>query len=441
MNERVSVLIRSSNRPELAEALAALVAQTHAHLEVVIVNVTGRPHAPLPDAASALTVRFVDPGHQLPRPDAANAAIDAASGDYLVILDDDDLLEPEHCERALAVARAHPDAIPFAGASVVDAKGELQMIWPAMGFGRIELAEKIRMSINAPLVPRKFVGADVRFDVDLPIFEDWDFWLQLQQRAPFQPVPFITAIFRPSVGTSGTGMGANFDLDRTGKQSHPFHAKWSALRSTLQQQYNAHVAEATAAAEARDWARAERACWEAQALRIWDPPILSLLAKVHAHRAAAGRPQEKARAEKLAAAAERARWLNPPHLTHATLLRLEAHLRKGNAYALADEAELAEREFLGALALHEGDQTACNGLANLRIAQGRLEDAEEFLRRGTSWGDKIWPPLLLKRGGVLEKLGRRAEARQIYRYLTMLVPRNETIRGRLQALEAIAAAA
>src|SRR6185295_18264809 len=99
MNDRVSILIRSSARPELADALAALAAQTYRNLEVVVVNVTGRPHPPLPDPASALEIRFVDPGRQLPRPLAANAALEAATGDFIAFLDDDDLFEPEHVER------------------------------------------------------------------------------------------------------------------------------------------------------------------------------------------------------------------------------------------------------------------------------------------------------------------------------------------------------
>src|SRR6185436_10708572 len=113
MNDRVSILIRSSARPELADALAALAAQTYRNLEVVVVNVTGKPHPPLPAIASALEVRFVDSDRQLLRPLAANKAIDAATGDYLAFLDDDDMFEPEHVERCLSVARAHPDAVPF----------------------------------------------------------------------------------------------------------------------------------------------------------------------------------------------------------------------------------------------------------------------------------------------------------------------------------------
>src|SRR5947209_905660 len=104
MSDRVSILIRSSARPELADALACLAAQTHRNIEAVIVNVTGRPHPPLPEVAASLLVKFVDPGKRLPRPDAANVALDAATGDYLQFLDDDDVLEPSHVGLSLAGA-------------------------------------------------------------------------------------------------------------------------------------------------------------------------------------------------------------------------------------------------------------------------------------------------------------------------------------------------
>jgi Flp pilus assembly protein TadD len=435
VSERVSILIRSSARPELADALAALAAQTYRNLDVVVVNVTGRPHPPLPDAAAGLAINFVDPGRQLPRPLAANAAIDAATGDYLCFLDDDDLFEPEHVERCLAVARAHPNTVPFVGAQISDEKGELQALWPALGFGRVELIEKIKMQTNAPFIPRRALDADLRFDPSLPIFEDWDFWIRLSQRMPFRPLPHLTAVCRLGAGTSGTGVGANFDLERTARDSRPFHAKWDGERQALLRELDAHVGAAKAAAAARDWATAEQHCWEAQRLRIWDPVVLDLLARIFDAR------RESQRAKQLAAAAERARFLTPPHLSHHTLTTLYGKLQRGNAYALAGEEELAEKEFMGALALHQGDQTACNGLANLRIAQGRLADAEECLRQGTLWGDRVYPTLLLKRGGLLEQLGRRDEARAIYAYLLQLAPRFAAARGRLQALDAIRAAA
>ncbi|MBK9608650.1 MAG: glycosyltransferase family 2 protein [Betaproteobacteria bacterium] len=435
MSERVSILIRSSARPELAEALASLAAQTYGNLDVVIVNVTGRPHPPLPAAASGLAVNFVDPGRQLPRPLAANAALDAAAGDYVAFLDDDDLFEPEHVANCLAAARAHPGMIPFVGAQISDETGELQAIWPALGFGRLEIVERIRMQTNAPFLPRAALADGMRFDPELPIFEDWDFWIRTSQRMPFRPLPHNTAVCRLGAGTSGTGVGANFDLQRTARDSRPFHAKWDGERRTMAAEFDAACAGADAAAQARDWQEAEALSLQAHALRIWDGANLERLARIADARG------DRQRASRFAAAAGRARRLTAAQLTHAQLTQLYDFLREGNARALDGDPAAAEAAFLAALALHEGDQTACNGLANLRIAQGRNAEAEEFLRQGTTHGDRVYPTLLLKRGTLLEQAGRRAEARGIYQLLVVLAPRHQAARDRLRAMDAIAAAA
>ena len=63
------------------------------------------------------------------------------------------------------------------------------------------------------------------------------------------------------------------------------------------------------------------------------------------------------------------------------------------------------------------------------------------MRQGTLWGDRTYPTLLLKRGNLLEQLGRRNEARDIYQRVLHFAPRLATARGRLQALDAIEAAA
>ena len=435
MSDRVSVLIRSSARAELADALGCLVAQTHRNLDVVIVNITGRPHPPLPAVAARLDVRFVDPGRQLPRPQAANAAIDAAVGDHALILDDDDLLEPGHIAHCLAAARSHAGTIPFTGAQICDEHGELQAIWPAAGFGRLEIVERIRLQPSAALLPRAVLDEGFRFDPELPIFEDWDFWIRLSQRLPFRPAPHNSAVCRLGLGTSGTGVGANFDLERTARESRPFHAKWEGERAALSAQFEELGIASEHAIAASDWKRAEEFTWQAHVLKIWDEATLARLARIFEGKG------DRQGSRRFALAAQRARLLAPAPLAHDTLTRLHTHLREGNAFALAGEPARAETEFLAALALKEGDQTACNGLANLRIAQGRVAEAEELLRLGTLWGDRTYPTLVLKRGGLLERLGRRDEARHLYQHILQLVPLFVPARSRLQALDAIAAAA
>ena len=54
---RVSVVVRSSNRPSLAEALESITAQDYPALEVVVVGASGAGH-PAPPSAGALVTRL-----------------------------------------------------------------------------------------------------------------------------------------------------------------------------------------------------------------------------------------------------------------------------------------------------------------------------------------------------------------------------------------------
>lgn len=114
---RVSIIVRSMGRPELREALESLAAQTAPDLEVIVVAASGSGHAPPPPRCGRHPVRFV-PGEQPRlRPVAANAGLAAASGDFIGLLDDDDLLLPGHVESLVSVLDASP-ACPAAYAIV-----------------------------------------------------------------------------------------------------------------------------------------------------------------------------------------------------------------------------------------------------------------------------------------------------------------------------------
>src|SRR3990167_10533026 len=96
----VSVLVRSMDRPSLHEALDAVALQTYPHVEVVVVNARGGEHAALGTSCGRFPLRLVNAGGSpLARPAAANAALDAARGDWLIFLDDDDSMDPDHLER------------------------------------------------------------------------------------------------------------------------------------------------------------------------------------------------------------------------------------------------------------------------------------------------------------------------------------------------------
>jgi glycosyltransferase involved in cell wall biosynthesis len=89
----VSILVRSVDRPTLSRPLASIAAQDYPDIEVVVAAIAA--HRALPDRCGASPLRLVRAAHPLARADAANAALDAARGDWLDLLDDDgELMSP-----------------------------------------------------------------------------------------------------------------------------------------------------------------------------------------------------------------------------------------------------------------------------------------------------------------------------------------------------------
>jgi glycosyltransferase involved in cell wall biosynthesis len=94
----------------VGEAVASLLAQTHRNLDVVLVNdgSFGAEDEVLDELERDPRVRVV---HQLNRGDAVarNLGIELAAGDYLMMFDADNTLEPGFVAQALAMLRADPD--------------------------------------------------------------------------------------------------------------------------------------------------------------------------------------------------------------------------------------------------------------------------------------------------------------------------------------------
>jgi GT2 family glycosyltransferase len=106
----VSVIVRTRNRRELLpQALASVQAQTWRPLELVVVNDGGVPVADLlPPAGDEFSVVGIDLERCGGRSNAANRGLDAARGDWLIFLDDDDWFDADHIETlvgALTAAR------------------------------------------------------------------------------------------------------------------------------------------------------------------------------------------------------------------------------------------------------------------------------------------------------------------------------------------------
>lgn len=226
----VSVIVRTLGRSTLGKALRSLELQTYHHLEVLLVDAAGTGLPILPPEAEGLVVRVVSQGQRLQRTRAANVGLQAATGQYLLFLDDDDWLYPDHIAKLVQGLRQSSTAqAAHTAVECVNDQGEPTGEVFDFPYAPRELCYGNFMPIHAVLFARTLVQAGCLLDESFDLYEDWDFWLQLERHTPFIFVPGVSAAYRIHAGA-----GAGVQADRTVAQSATAHlyAKWGVLQST-----------------------------------------------------------------------------------------------------------------------------------------------------------------------------------------------------------------
>jgi tetratricopeptide (TPR) repeat protein len=295
---RVSVIVRSMARPSLAAALQSIAVQDHPAVEVLVVAACGAAHPPVGPRCGAHAQRLVASGMPLPRPAAANAGLDAATGDWVTFLDDDDLLLPGHLSGLVAAHAAAPRAgVVYSYARAVFATGRVERF--GQPWSRVQLFERNFIHLSTALVDRRLIAAGCRFDETLDVHEDWDFFIQLAERTPFHFVPVQTFQWNADAGTSGAGGGADRDDAKFAAFRDRVYAKWMQARDALVDRVAPLLQSAAAAARSGDLAGAEAACRSALAASPNDPWALNVLAMVFR---SAGRMADARSAQELAVA-------------------------------------------------------------------------------------------------------------------------------------------
>jgi len=221
-----SVLIRSTHRTTLEEALDSVALQTWPNVEVVVVNAAGTSHPPIGARCGPFPIRLVEPGKPLDRASAANQALDAARGSYLLFLDDDDLILPHHLARLLEEFRGSAQLMAsYAGVVCTNEEGK-EVRHFSQPFDPVMLRLQNYLPIHAVLFRRDALQRGLRFDESLPVCEDWDFWLQMLEHwgeGAFRFVPQTGAVYR--MYREG-GSGVWREPERTREVMLRIYRKW-----------------------------------------------------------------------------------------------------------------------------------------------------------------------------------------------------------------------
>ncbi|MCC7325550.1 MAG: glycosyltransferase [Burkholderiales bacterium] len=293
---RISVIVRSMGRSTLDRALASIAAQDHPDVEVLVVAACGPGHPPLPSTCGPHTLRLVATGERLTRPRAANAGLEAATGEWITFLDDDDEYLAGHLSGIVAATAEDPSAIAVNGRVLAQAAdGSTRIVGHPFCLSRLYRRNFIQLS--ALLVHRRVVDDGARFDPAVTSLDDWDFALQVAQRGRFADYPQATFRWFTDIGTSGAGGAANHDAPAFTRDRDYIYAKWAPQAERLFDAASARVHEAVAAIGRGDWPAAAEHARGVLAISQNDPHALNLLAEDARRR---GKPDEAIALQSLA---------------------------------------------------------------------------------------------------------------------------------------------
>jgi len=215
----LSVLLRTQgHKPEaFGDALLCLAAQTDQDFEVIVIDHDSSPEGAAEVARIVASqpksfgsrVRVIEvSGGTRSRP--LNAGIAAATGRFVAVYDDDDLLFGDWVEKfhefadlggnkllrsQVAIQRARPEVWRD------NAPGLRTLSWPSAEYPKtfdqvahLQVNQSPFMSFAFPRV--LFHGLGVKFDESLTVCEDWDVILDGSRLLGVEDIPAITAIYR-----------------------------------------------------------------------------------------------------------------------------------------------------------------------------------------------------------------------------------------------------
>jgi GT2 family glycosyltransferase len=216
---RVSLVVRTRDRPQfLARALASIAAQTYPNIETVVVVDSGAAVddvlAAHPPARTIVHRTPVGPVRAL------IAGMAATSGRYLGVLDDDDIIFPDHLERLVGALLAADGRVAQSMATALYARAETDgyRLYGASAFlRRVGRPDRLHIDYGcgpmSVLVRRDAFEESGGYDAALEDAEAWELLIRLSERDDVVFVPEVTAGYTirpdendPLVGSAGRRM-------------------------------------------------------------------------------------------------------------------------------------------------------------------------------------------------------------------------------------------
>jgi len=206
----VSFVIPNYNHARyLGDAIRSALAQTYPHIELIVVD-----DGSTDDSRSVVEYWIAEHGERIRYiyqtnaglSAARNTGVQAACGEYIALLDADDLVEQTYAERLLAALAQSPDADGvYCGFRFVDQDNQdllrterrtfaAEALYPALLMGNFWVPESV-------LVRRSCYTAMGEFDPALRACEDWDVWLRFARHYRLVGIDDVLIRYRVAAGS------------------------------------------------------------------------------------------------------------------------------------------------------------------------------------------------------------------------------------------------
>jgi glycosyltransferase involved in cell wall biosynthesis len=195
-NPLVSVITPTRNRAEkLPRAIASLFSQTHENFELILVDDHSSDETP--DLVSSIKdhrLRYI----RLPEcsgvANARNIGLEAARGEFVCFLDDDDEISPNKLQLQLEkYSRVSSDVgLVYCGSSFfLEAEGRKVMDINPILKGKVykEMLGRNYLTTITPLVRKECFEVVGGFDTSLLSCSDWDMWIRIARQFEFDFIP------------------------------------------------------------------------------------------------------------------------------------------------------------------------------------------------------------------------------------------------------------
>jgi glycosyltransferase involved in cell wall biosynthesis len=196
----LSIVIPTYNRMyALAELLESLSRQTYQDFEIIIVNDGGESVEGLKEAYPDLPLHIVSLTENVGHVEVRNIGVRRALGDYIMLIDDDDLLLPFHIERMMHEIQ-DVDFV-FSDVEMFDYRVEGVTRVPTKRTLFAYEYSREGMRTFSTYVPsgsmyRHFIHEEIgEFDADVHNYWDWDFFLRVDARFRVKRVPVASVLY------------------------------------------------------------------------------------------------------------------------------------------------------------------------------------------------------------------------------------------------------